>query len=111
MPRRSTTYLKLRGGDGGVEPPLSLLNTDLNRARLPFRHIPWREGERTRAQEWLPPRIGGVAAGVRRSTRWVLSAGAMLHADRRRTSKAEVDGERCGGDRFGRPDRLGGGAA
>src|ERR687886_197579 len=29
-------------GMGGVEPPRPFGHTDLNRARLPFRHIPWR---------------------------------------------------------------------
>src|SRR4051812_49210973 len=31
-------------GKGGVEPPRPSGHTDLNRARLPFRHLPWREG-------------------------------------------------------------------
>src|SRR3954470_18304545 len=30
-------------GKGGVEPPRPFGHTDLNRARLPFRHLPWRE--------------------------------------------------------------------
>src|SRR4051812_16883267 len=29
-------------GKGGVEPPRPSGHTDLNRARLPFRHLPWR---------------------------------------------------------------------
>src|SRR4051812_46423631 len=29
-------------GKGGVEPPRPFGHTDLNRARLPFRHLPWR---------------------------------------------------------------------
>src|SRR3954454_23760358 len=31
-------------GKGGVEPPRPFGHTDLNRARLPFRHLPWRGG-------------------------------------------------------------------
>jgi hypothetical protein len=34
-------------GKGGVEPPRPFGHTDLNRARLPFRHLPWREARVT----------------------------------------------------------------
>src|SRR6187551_3723708 len=43
---RSALYadrgLPARMGMGGVEPPRPFGHTDLNRARLPFRHLPWR---------------------------------------------------------------------
>ena len=34
--------LSISVGKGGVEPPRPFGHTDLNRARLPFRHLPWR---------------------------------------------------------------------
>src|SRR3954470_22795529 len=47
-----------RVGKGGVEPPRPSGHTDLNRARLPFRHLPWRS--RTLAADRRSPGRGWV---------------------------------------------------
>src|SRR3982751_3306622 len=48
-------------GKGGVEPPRPFGHTDLNRARLPFRHLPWRAT--TLAAGRRRPGGGWVVAG------------------------------------------------
>src|SRR4051794_35119814 len=56
-------------GKGGVEPPRPFGHTDLNRARLPFRHLPWRattvSAERRNPGEGsvVLPRGAGVRCG------------------------------------------------
>src|SRR5687767_14330686 len=47
-------------GKGGVEPPRPFGHTDLNRARLPFRHLPWRAT--TLAAERRSPAGGWLVA-------------------------------------------------
>src|SRR3954451_13224104 len=47
-------------GKGGVEPPRPFGHTDLNRARLPFRHLPWRA---TTVAAGPPDTAAGAAAG------------------------------------------------
>src|SRR5690349_8654445 len=43
---RESRSLNVMVGKGGVEPPRPFGHTDLNRARLPFRHFPWNSGLR-----------------------------------------------------------------
>src|SRR5690606_37861810 len=45
-------------GKGGVEPPRPFGHTDLNRARLPFRHFPERRSRPDRAREGYLPDPG-----------------------------------------------------
>ena len=45
MPAGPSSSVSTRVGEGGVEPPPRFQDTDLNRARLPFRHSPKRRGK------------------------------------------------------------------
>src|SRR3954454_16932113 len=53
-----------RVGKGGVEPPRPLGHTDLNRARLPFRHLPWRERTLAAAERAPDPTPGRPPSGA-----------------------------------------------
>src|SRR4051812_1003228 len=63
-------------GKGGVEPPRPFGHTDLNRARLPFRHLPWRgKTLAVRRTDSVDPPPDTRSAGPARSrphgpTRW-----------------------------------------
>src|SRR5689334_23942216 len=66
--RRGPAGLLWLVGKGGVEPPRPSGHTDLNRARLPFRHLPWRAPTVAALAGWpsRDSRRGGPPAIYRR---------------------------------------------
>src|SRR6516164_7630133 len=64
--RRSASSIHRLVGEEGFEPSRPFGHTDLNRARLPFRHPPWATSQVSTSPSWPLPPIRSDASRGRR---------------------------------------------